>query len=118
MSKHLFAAALSAAFFLSAAAVAEVPTEGIGTYEVAQADTKDTNEKAAQDPDASRKADDKAVVEEKAGEARSSTAKSIILLAKRQPIGPLRRSLAVRSRTPTATISARSTTWSSTRMET
>jgi opacity protein-like surface antigen len=75
MSKHLFAAALSAAFFLTAAAVAEVPTEGIGTYEVVQADTKNTNEKAAQDLDASRKADDKAVAEEKAGDARSSTSK-------------------------------------------
>jgi hypothetical protein len=66
MSKGLFAAALSAAFLLTAAAVAEVRIKDI---EVAQADTKNTNEKAAQDQGASRKADDKAV-EEKAADAR------------------------------------------------
>jgi PRC-barrel domain len=75
MSKR-FAAALTAAFFLTGAAVAaEVPTTTIGTYNVVQADTKNTNEKAAQDLDASRKANDKAVVEEKAGDARSGKSK-------------------------------------------
>ena len=74
MSKRLFAAALSAAFLLTAAAVADVPTKSIGTYEIVQADSKNTNEKAAQDLDASRKADDKAG-EEKTGDARHSKSK-------------------------------------------
>jgi hypothetical protein len=75
MSKALFAAALSAAFLLTAGAVAEAPIKEIGAYKVAQADNKNTNEKAAQDQDASRKADEKAVVEEKTRDAPASKSK-------------------------------------------
>jgi hypothetical protein len=75
MSKRLLAAALTAAFFLTAEAVAEAPHDSIRTQEVAQADTKSTNEKAAQDLDATRKADDKAVAEEKTGDARPGKSK-------------------------------------------
>jgi hypothetical protein len=75
MSKRLLAAALAAAFFLTAEAVAEAPHDSIRTNEVVQADTKSTNEKAAQDLDATRKADDKAVAEEKTGDARPSKSK-------------------------------------------
>jgi hypothetical protein len=66
MSKPLFAAAaLSAALLVTTLAVAETPTDSIG-YGLVQADTKNTNDdKAAED--ASRKADEKAIVEQKAG---------------------------------------------------
>ena len=55
---------------------------GQDVYRLVQADTKDNTEKAVRDEDASRKADDKAVVEEKAGEARPS--KSTVNYLKRQ----------------------------------
>lgn len=71
MSKRLFAATLSAAFFLMAPAVAQAQGENTGT-KIAQADTKTPEEKGAQDLNAGSKAADKAVVEDKTGDARSS----------------------------------------------
>ena len=72
MSKRVFAAALSAAFLLTAPAVAQVPSGNTGSTKVVQADTKTPEEKGAQDLNAGSKAVDKVVVEEKTGDARSS----------------------------------------------
>ena len=74
MSKRLFAAALSAAFFLTAPAVAEAPSGNTGT-KIVQDDTKTPEEKRAQDLNEGSKADDKAVVGEKTGEARPGKSK-------------------------------------------